>query len=60
MQIEVLEVKELPDGGAILVLDIDQNSLVEFAKIGLLNVFTEAAENEMFKEKEIEGATNED
>lgn len=59
MQIEVLEIKDLPDGGAILVFDIDQNSLVEFAKIGLLKVLTEAAENEMIKSKNTEAAIEE-
>ena len=55
MQIEVLEVKDLPDGGAILVFDMDQETLVQMAKIGLLKVLTEAAEHELEKDKAIEG-----
>ena len=42
MKIEVIEIKDTADGGAILTLDMDHDTLVMFAKKGILDTLREA------------------
>ena len=42
MRIEVLDVVDLPDGGANIIMDMDENSKEQFARIGILKVLTDA------------------
>jgi hypothetical protein len=42
MKIEIIEVRDTEDGGAILTLDMDHDTLVTFAKKGILDTLREA------------------
>ena len=42
MKIEVIEVKDTADGGAIVTLDMDHDTLVMFAKKGILDTLRES------------------
>ena len=42
MKIEVIEIRDTEDGGAILTLDLDQHTLATFAKKGILDTLREA------------------
>lgn len=44
MNIEVINVVDLDDGGAVMTVEMDRETLVTMAKIGLMKVLTEAAE----------------
>ena len=42
MKIEVIDIKDTEDGGAIVTLDMDHNTLITFAKKGILDTLREA------------------
>ena len=44
MKIEVVEVVDQEDGGALIKFDMSQEAVLMFAKIGLLQCLTETAE----------------
>ena len=44
MKMDVVAVNVLDDGGAMMTVDMDAEMLVAMAKIGLLKVLTDAAE----------------
>lgn len=44
MKIDVVAINVLDDGGAMMTVDMDDEMLVAMAKIGLLKVLTDAAE----------------
>ena len=44
MKMDVVAVNVLDDGGAMMIVDMDSDMLVAMAKIGLLKVLTDAAE----------------
>ena len=44
MNIEVINVVDLDDGGAVMTVELDRETLVTMAKIGLMKVLTDAAE----------------
>lgn len=41
--IEIVDMKDLEDGGALVTFEMDHESTILFAKIGLLKVLTDAA-----------------
>ena len=45
MRIDVLDVVDREDGGANLIIDMDQKSIEQFARIGLIKVLMDAAED---------------
>ena len=53
MKFDVVEVSDTPDGGAFLTLDMDRETLVAFAKIGLLKVLTDEAERVIREHEEV-------
>lgn len=44
MKIDVVAINVLDDGGAMMTVDMDDEMLVAMAKIGLLKVLTDAAQ----------------
>jgi hypothetical protein len=42
MRIDVIDVVDLPDGGANIIMDMDESSKEQFARIGILKVLTDA------------------
>lgn len=44
MKIEVLNIVELDDGGGVMTVEMDSEMISAMAKIGLLKVLTDAAE----------------
>ena len=44
MKIEVVEIVDQEDGGALIKFDMDNEAVLMFAKIGLLQCLTETAE----------------
>lgn len=62
MQIEVVEIVDREDGGAVIKFDMSPEAIMMFAKIGLLQCLTESAEaakklhgNEEFSDDEEAG-----
>jgi hypothetical protein len=45
MKIEVFEIEEAEDGGAIVTVHLDYESLLQFAKVGVVCCLIEAAED---------------
>ena len=45
MRIDVLDVIDREDGGANIIIDMDEKSTEQFARIGLIKVLTDAAEH---------------
>jgi hypothetical protein len=44
MKFDVISFKDNPDGSGTMVIDFDNESLIAFAKIGILKVLTDEAE----------------
>jgi len=44
MRIDVLDVIDREDGGANIIIDMDEKSTEQFARIGIIKVLTDAAE----------------
>ena len=44
MNIEVINVVDLDDGGAVMTIEMDSEMISAMAKIGLMKVLTDAAE----------------
>ena len=44
MNIEVINVVDLDDGGAVMTVDLDREALLALAKSGLIKILIEAAE----------------
>ena len=42
--VDVVEIKDLPDGGADIIMDMDSVALRQFARVGILKVLTDEAE----------------
>ena len=51
-KIEVVNVLEMEDGGAMVTFDMDDDALKHFAGIGLKHVLISALEEDMEKNKE--------
>jgi hypothetical protein len=45
MRIDVLDVVDREDGGANIIIDMDEKSTEQFARIGIIKVLTDAAEH---------------
>jgi hypothetical protein len=45
VKIEVLEIEDVEDGGAIVTIQLDRESLLQFAKVGVVCCLIEAAED---------------
>lgn len=43
MKIEVVEIKDVDDGGALVTVDMDYEMILAMAKVGLVRVLTDAA-----------------
>lgn len=44
MNIEVINIVDLDDGGAVMTVDLDREALLALAKSGLIKILVEAAE----------------
>ena len=53
MKFDVVEVSDKQDGGAVMTFDMDRETLVAFAKIGLLKVLTDEAERVIREHEEV-------
>jgi len=54
MKIKIVEIIDLSNGNARLVLDVDAESIMAFFKIGLIHVLETAAKQVIDQEKDID------
>jgi len=52
MRIEVISVHDTPDGGCRMVVEMDEDTAIQFAKIGLLTSLRTAAEQVIAEHRE--------
>jgi hypothetical protein len=53
MKFDVVSFKDNPDGSGTMVVDFDNESLIAFAKIGILKVLTDEAERVIKEHEEV-------